>query len=77
MSAGRSSDPRTAQERAEQFMERVAADASQRLTRFMGRAREEFEDILAEARTRNQRQQQGRSGSASKLPSSSGSDSNR
>lgn len=73
MSAGRSSDPRTPQERAEQFMERVSSDASRRLTRFVGRAREEFEDIVAEARTWNERQQSPRSRPASKLPTNSGS----
>lgn len=61
MSTGRSSDQRTPQERAEQFMERVTANASRRLTRFMGRAREELEDIVAEARSLNERQQPGRS----------------
>jgi hypothetical protein len=66
MSAGRSSDPRTPEERAEQFMERLTADASRRLTHFVGRAREEFEDIVAEARTLKQQQESGsaRSGSA-------------
>jgi len=77
MSAGRSSDPRTPQERAEQFMERVTADASRRLTRFVGRAREEFEDILAEARTRNERQQPGRSGRTPKASSKPGADGKR
>lgn len=72
MSAGRSSDPRTPEERAEQFMERVTADASRRLTRFVGRAREEFEDIVAEARTLKAQQESGRSGSRSKSTSKSG-----
>jgi hypothetical protein len=80
MSAGRSSDLRTPQERAEQFMERVTAEASRRLTRFAGRAREEVEDIVAEARSLNERQQSARSRSrpkASKTPSSSGANDKR
>ena len=77
MNAGRSSDPRTPEERAEQFMERLTADASRRLTRFVGRAREEFEDIVAEARTMKEQQESGRSRSASKATSKSGARSQR
>jgi hypothetical protein len=65
MSAGRSSDPRTPEQRAEEFMERVTADATRHLTRFLGRAREEFEDIVAEARTLKQKQQSSRPRSSS------------
>lgn len=69
MSAGRSSDPRTPEERAEEFMERFTADASRRLTRFMGRAREEIEDIVAEARSLKESQVGGPPHSGSKAPS--------
>ncbi len=72
MSAGRSSDPRTPEERAEQLMERFAGDASRRLSRFVGRAREELDDILAEARSLNERQQSARARTASKPPSKAG-----
>lgn len=51
-----SGDPqarRPAEERAEEMMERVAGDASRWLGRFAGRVREEFEDLLAEARSLN------------------------
>lgn len=44
-------DPRTAEERAEEAMERVARDVSRFMIRWAGRAREELEDIVAEART--------------------------
>ncbi len=40
-----------AEHRTEELMQRVSADVSRFLTRFAGRAREEFEDIVAEART--------------------------
>lgn len=45
----------SAQERAEELMERVASDASRLLTRFVGRAREEIEDLVADARSLNRR----------------------
>jgi len=50
-SAARGRDPRPAEQRAEALMERVAGDVSRFLGRFAGRAREELEDIVAEART--------------------------
>ncbi len=36
-------------------MQRVTADASRRINWFVGRAREEIEDIVAEARSLNER----------------------
>jgi hypothetical protein len=49
--AGSSGDPRPVEQRAEELMARWSSDASKFLTRFVGRAREEFEDVVAEART--------------------------
>ena len=46
-------------------MERVASDASRIITRFLGRAREEIEDIVAEAKTLNERRDASRSKSQS------------
>ena len=46
---------RPAEERAEEIMQRVTADVSRFVTRFAGRAREEIEDIVAEARTVRER----------------------
>lgn len=43
---------RSTEERAEELMTRVTADASRILTKALGRAREELEDILAEGRAR-------------------------
>jgi hypothetical protein len=53
MSAGTDSqrDPRPAEERAEEMMERLFADGSRILGKVAGRVREEVEDIVAEART--------------------------
>jgi hypothetical protein len=51
----REHDRRPAEERAEELMERVASDVSRFVTRFAGRAREEVEDIVAEARTVKER----------------------
>jgi hypothetical protein len=65
------SDRRPAEERAEEVMERVAGDASRKLGRFLGRAREEFEDIVAEARSLNERREPTRSKPPSELPSRS------
>jgi hypothetical protein len=66
MSSGRSSgDPRPPEQRAEEFMQRMTADASRILSRFVGRAREEIEDIVAEAKTLNERQTASRSKSQS------------
>ena len=53
--SNRRADPRPAEERAEEVMERVASGVSRFATRFAGRAREEFEDIVAEARTVKER----------------------
>jgi hypothetical protein len=44
-------DRRSAEKRAEELMERVAADGSRVLGKVLGRIREEVEDIVAEART--------------------------
>jgi DNA-directed RNA polymerase specialized sigma24 family protein len=49
--SGNGGGKQPAEERAEELMQRVTADVSRFLTRFAGRAREEFEDIVAEART--------------------------
>lgn len=51
--SGPEADERTAEERAEVLMERLAGGASRFVGRFVGRAREEFEDMLAEARSIN------------------------
>lgn len=56
---------RSPEERAEEVMERLAREGSRRLNRFLGRAREEFEDIVAEARTLNNQRARGRSGRSS------------
>lgn len=42
---------RSAEERAEDLMERVVSDGSRILGKVFGRVREEVEDIVAEART--------------------------
>jgi DNA-directed RNA polymerase specialized sigma24 family protein len=39
------------EDRAEELMHRVSSDVSRFLVRLTGRAREEFEDIVAEAHT--------------------------
>jgi hypothetical protein len=50
MSAGGTAhDRRSAEERAEELMERVATDASRIFSRVLGRTREELDDIWAEA----------------------------
>jgi hypothetical protein len=56
MSAGPGSDEdqRSAEERAEALMQRVAAQTTRTVIRVVGRAREELEDIIAEARTLNE-----------------------
>jgi hypothetical protein len=56
MSAGRASDDEqpSAEQRAEALMQRLAAQTTRTVTRVVGRAREELEDILAEARTMNE-----------------------
>ncbi|HWC86395.1 MAG TPA: hypothetical protein VG388_07645 [Solirubrobacteraceae bacterium] len=43
------------QRRAEELMERFTSDAARVVSRVFGRAREEFEDIVAEARSLNDR----------------------
>ncbi len=54
-------DPRSAEERAEDLMERVVKDGSRVLGRMFGRAREEVEDMVAEARAMHERSQSTRS----------------
>lgn len=51
-------DQRSAEERAEEFVGRLASDASRIARRLFGRAREEAEDILAEAREIHERSRQ-------------------
>lgn len=48
-------ETRSAEERAERLMERVAADGSRLVSKFVGRVREEVEDIVAEAKTMHER----------------------
>lgn len=57
MSAETSSDPdeRSVEERAEAMMERFTSEASRLIGRFTGRAREELEDMVAEAQSIRQR----------------------
>jgi hypothetical protein len=57
MSSGTDSrrDPRPADERAEELMERWFSDGSRILGKVVGRVREEVEDIVAEARTIHER----------------------
>lgn len=45
----------SAEKRAEELVERVVSDGTRLVTRVAGRIREEVEDIVAEARTRNER----------------------
>ncbi|HWE09554.1 MAG TPA: hypothetical protein VG325_09370 [Solirubrobacteraceae bacterium] len=54
MSTGSGQDQRSAEERAEELMERVTGQASRLIGRVVGRAREELEDLVAEARTLNE-----------------------
>jgi hypothetical protein len=54
MSDNGSRDSRSAEQRAEELMERVVADGSRLLGKVFGRVREEVEDIVAEARTKNE-----------------------
>jgi hypothetical protein len=46
-----SRDERSAEERAEEIVERVSAQVVQFTRRLVGRAREELEDIVAEAQS--------------------------
>jgi hypothetical protein len=57
MSAGTRApkDSRSAEQRAEDMMERVVADGSRVLGKVFGRVREEVEDIIAEARSMHDR----------------------
>ncbi len=48
-------DARTAEERAEDVMQRVVKDGSRVLGRVFGRVREEVEDIVAEGRSMHER----------------------
>jgi hypothetical protein len=54
MSSGKSSSSRSrsAEERAEEIVERLVTDGSQWMKRIAGLVREEVEDIVAEAKTR-------------------------
>jgi hypothetical protein len=65
MSDGANSGPeqRSAEERAEELMQRVTSQATRVIGRVVGRAREEMEDLVAEARTLNQHSRPGQSGS--------------
>jgi hypothetical protein len=68
MSSGASTgtEQRSAEERAEELMERVSSQATRVLGRVVGRAREELEDLVAEARTLTERSRPGQSGSTSR-----------
>jgi vacuolar-type H+-ATPase subunit H len=74
-----SSKRRSAEERAEELMARVTADASRFLTRFAARAREELEDLVAEARSvKNERwDNQGQRGAGGRSSGSSAGRSGR
>ncbi len=56
MSSGNSSssNARSAEKRAEEIVERVVTDGSRWIKRIAGLVREEVEDIVAEAKARNQ-----------------------
>jgi vacuolar-type H+-ATPase subunit H len=64
-------EERSTEERAEEIMQRVTGQATRLIGRAMGRAREELEDLVAEARTLNEhadgpgRSKSGRTRSAS------------
>ncbi|HWE13760.1 MAG TPA: hypothetical protein VG365_09625 [Solirubrobacteraceae bacterium] len=66
MSSGTSpgAEQRSAEERAEELMQRVTSQATRVFGRVVGRAREEVEDLVAEARTLNERSRPGQSGSS-------------
>ena len=55
MSSGKSNDNRSAEERAEELMQRVFSNGSRWLGKAVGRVREEVEDIVAEAKTMQER----------------------
>ena len=44
-------DKRSAEERAEEIVERISSEATRFARRLVGRAREELEDIMAEAQS--------------------------
>jgi hypothetical protein len=58
-------------------MERVTAETTRRLTWFVGRAREEFEDIVAEARSLKEQQESSRPRPGSESASKSSATSKR
>jgi hypothetical protein len=49
-------DEKSAEERAEEIVERVSAEVTRFARRLVGRAREEIEDIVAEAQSLRRRQ---------------------
>lgn len=61
MSTSPGADPgrRPAEERAEELMERFTGEATRIIGRVVGRAREELEDLVAEARSLNARERDG------------------
>jgi hypothetical protein len=65
MSSRGSGSERPAEERAEELMQRVAGDVSRFLKRAWGRAREEMEDVVAEARSINEQGEDSGSGTDS------------
>jgi phytoene/squalene synthetase len=68
MSTASAQDQPSAEERAEELMERVTGQASRLIGRVVGRAREELEDLVAEARTLNERDQANGSSSSGTAP---------
>jgi len=55
MSDNGSASDRSAEQRAEELMQRVVSDGSRIFGKVVGRVREEVEDIVAEARERRAR----------------------
>ena len=55
MTSNGAKDSRSAEQRAEELMERLVSDGSRLFGKVFGRVREEVEDIVAEARTMNDR----------------------
>lgn len=62
---------RSAEERAEELMQRVSGQVTRVVGRFIGRAREELEDLVAEARALNERDRATESRSADRTGSGS------
>jgi hypothetical protein len=60
MTSNGAKDSRSAEERAEELMERVVSDGSRLLGKVFGRVREEVEDIVAEARSMNEQSRRSR-----------------